>query len=280
MAGMAAEVVGIDDAARALVLAADRGRVGERYIVSERYLPYRELYETAARAAGGPAPRWGIPQTGDEVRRRVGSIAAAVARRDLQLSRTSVRLMEIMAPMDHSKAVRELGWQPRPATIRSGKPSSSSDGGTAASRGAEPPIRRLASGHVPIVSGMIRRNQCTRLTQRHVGARTRHRPRRTDDGGPCARAGVRGGHSQPRRSRGSIKALHHPKRGPVTWYALDQVRMGSHRPWDSDGEQLPLVHSAAVSMAVKFRDFDELARWVVLELPASRASGLLTSSGR
>src|SRR4051794_35784375 len=48
MAGMAAEVVGITDAARALLLAADHGRVGERYIISERYLPYRDLYETAA----------------------------------------------------------------------------------------------------------------------------------------------------------------------------------------------------------------------------------------
>ena len=60
----------------------------------------------------------------------------------------------------------------------------------------------------------------------------------------------------------SLEALHHPKRGPVTWYAVDQVRMGSRRPWNSDGAQLPLVHSAAVTMAVTFRDFDELARWV------------------
>lgn len=60
----------------------------------------------------------------------------------------------------------------------------------------------------------------------------------------------------------SIDALHHPKKGPVTWYAIDQVRMGSRRPWHKDGKQLPLVHSAAVSVAVRFRDFDELARWV------------------
>ncbi len=60
----------------------------------------------------------------------------------------------------------------------------------------------------------------------------------------------------------SIDALHHPKKGPITWYAFDQVRMGSRRPWHKDGKQLPLVHSAAVSIAVTFRDFDELARWV------------------
>jgi len=60
----------------------------------------------------------------------------------------------------------------------------------------------------------------------------------------------------------SIEALHHPKKGPVTWYAFDQVRLGARRPWHKDGKQLPLVHSAAVSIAVTFRDFDELARWV------------------
>ena len=48
----------------------------------------------------------------------------------------------------------------------------------------------------------------------------------------------------------------------MTWYAVDQVRRGSHRPWNDQGDQLPLVYSATVSIAAKFRDFDELARWV------------------
>ncbi|TGD84910.1 SIMPL domain-containing protein [Mycolicibacterium sp. CH28] len=60
----------------------------------------------------------------------------------------------------------------------------------------------------------------------------------------------------------SIETLHHKKRGPVTWYSIDQVRMGSRRPWNTEGKQLPLVHSAAVTIAATFRDFDELARWV------------------
>ncbi|GAY15019.1 epimerase [Mycobacterium sp. shizuoka-1] len=112
LAGMATEVVGIDDAARALVLAADHGRVGERYIISERYLSYRELYETAARAAGRAAPRWGIPKPVMTAIGALGGLAAAATRRDLPLNPTTVRLMHIMAPMDHGKAVRELGWQP------------------------------------------------------------------------------------------------------------------------------------------------------------------------
>jgi hypothetical protein len=60
----------------------------------------------------------------------------------------------------------------------------------------------------------------------------------------------------------SIDALHHPKRGPVTKYAIDQVRTGSHRPWNAEGKQLALVHTAAVSITAVFIEFGELAAWV------------------
>ncbi|HUL99516.1 MAG TPA: SIMPL domain-containing protein [Mycobacterium sp.] len=61
----------------------------------------------------------------------------------------------------------------------------------------------------------------------------------------------------------SIEVLHDDERGPVTWYSFDQVRRGCRRPWNKDGKQLPLVHFATVSITAKFRDFDELAKWVV-----------------
>lgn len=62
--------------------------------------------------------------------------------------------------------------------------------------------------------------------------------------------------------RSSIEVLHHRDNKAVTWFAIDQVRLGSHRPWNSDREQLPLVHNATVSVTVRFRDFDALGRWV------------------
>ena len=60
----------------------------------------------------------------------------------------------------------------------------------------------------------------------------------------------------------SIDALHHAKRGPVTRYAIDGVRTGSHRPWNAEGKQLPLVHTATVSITAVFTDSDALATWV------------------
>lgn len=60
----------------------------------------------------------------------------------------------------------------------------------------------------------------------------------------------------------SIEAQHHPKRGPVTRYAIDQVRLGSHRPWNGEGKRLALVHTATVTMTALFTDFNALAAWV------------------
>lgn len=57
--------VGIEDAASALLLAPEKGRNGERYIVSERFLSACELAETAAAATGSPPPKFGVPLQGD-----------------------------------------------------------------------------------------------------------------------------------------------------------------------------------------------------------------------
>lgn len=60
----------------------------------------------------------------------------------------------------------------------------------------------------------------------------------------------------------SLASRHHAKDGPVSKYVIDQVRRGSHRPFNRDGEQLPLVHTAAVAMTATFTDVDDLAAWV------------------
>ncbi len=46
--GVSTEVVGIEDVAEAFLLAGERGRVGERYIISESFMSMREMLETAA----------------------------------------------------------------------------------------------------------------------------------------------------------------------------------------------------------------------------------------
>jgi dihydroflavonol-4-reductase len=111
---VATEVVGIEDAAAALLLAAEKGTNGERYIISERSMPVRELFDTAADAGGVKRPGFGIPLRALYLIGYFGDVAGRVLRHDMPLTSTSVRLMHIMSPMDHGKAERELGWQPKP----------------------------------------------------------------------------------------------------------------------------------------------------------------------
>jgi dihydroflavonol-4-reductase len=112
--GWTGEVVGVEDAAAAMLLAAEKGRNGERYIISERYISVRELYEAAAAAAGVEPPRVGVPLWAMYAMGYAGDVVRTIFRRDFQLTSRSVRLMHIWPALDHGKAERELGWQPQP----------------------------------------------------------------------------------------------------------------------------------------------------------------------
>ena len=112
--GVGAEVVGIDDAAHAMLLAAQRGRVGERYIISERYMTQRDMLIAAAEAVGAKPPRIGIPMAVAHALGHLLSAVGAVIRRDVPFNATGARLLALTSPADHGKATRELGWQPEP----------------------------------------------------------------------------------------------------------------------------------------------------------------------
>jgi dihydroflavonol-4-reductase len=114
MSGIELEAVGVDDAARAMLLAADRGGVGQRYLISEKMISNADVVRIAAEAAGVPAPTKSIPLSVSYALATAGSIKAKLRGTDERLSLGSLRLMRAEAPVDHGKAVRELGWEPRP----------------------------------------------------------------------------------------------------------------------------------------------------------------------
>jgi dihydroflavonol-4-reductase len=114
MNGIQLEVVGVDDAARALLLAAEHGRNGERYLISERMIPLKDVVKIAADEAGVPPPRRSISVPVLYGLGALGSLRARLTGKDAELSLASVRMMRAEAHVDHSKAGRELGWEPRP----------------------------------------------------------------------------------------------------------------------------------------------------------------------
>ena len=114
MGGIELEAVGIDDAARALILAAQKGRVGERYLISEKMISNADVVRIAAEAAGVPPPTKSIPLAMSWGMAALGSAKARLKGTDEKLSIGSLRLMRAEAPLDCGKANRELGWQPGP----------------------------------------------------------------------------------------------------------------------------------------------------------------------
>ncbi|BCI55846.1 NAD-dependent dehydratase [Mycolicibacterium litorale] len=114
MSGIELEAVGVDDAARALILAAEKGRVGERYLISEKMISNADVARIAAEAAGVAPPARSIPLPVSYALAALGSAKSRLRGTDERMSLESLRLMRAEAELDHGKAVRELGWQPRP----------------------------------------------------------------------------------------------------------------------------------------------------------------------
>jgi dihydroflavonol-4-reductase len=103
-----------DSLAAGQLLAAERGRSGERYIVSDGHLSMRDLaglvVETAGRGRVPPtSPIWvarALAATGDAVARSLG--------RPPRLSRGELHSLLWDPRPDSTKAQRQLGWQPVP----------------------------------------------------------------------------------------------------------------------------------------------------------------------
>lgn len=114
MKGIRLEAVGVDDAARALILAAEHGRNGERYIISERMVTNEEMIRIASDEAGVPMPTRTVSLPVLYSMALMGSLKSRLRKTQEQLTLRSLSLMRAEAEVDHGKAVRELGWQPRP----------------------------------------------------------------------------------------------------------------------------------------------------------------------
>jgi len=106
--------VGIRDAARALLLAEEKGRIGERYIVAERWVDFQELFACAAKVAGVAPPKTRIPLFLLYTMAGIADLFSLVTRKDNRLSVASIRCSTLLPNVDSSKARNELGWVPEP----------------------------------------------------------------------------------------------------------------------------------------------------------------------
>jgi dihydroflavonol-4-reductase len=105
-------VVFVEGAASGHLLAADRGRDGERYILCDRHVSLRELAETVVRVAGRGRVPPTLPAPLASLLARGGEALSRIIRRPPLLSRGQLHYFRWNAEPDSTKAQAELGWQP------------------------------------------------------------------------------------------------------------------------------------------------------------------------
>jgi dihydroflavonol-4-reductase len=99
-------IVGVQDVARGLVLADERGRVGERYLLGNRNYTITRLFADLGRLSGVQPPPVRLPMT-------VAQAFAAMAQRagaEALPTATEVRAVSLNWSFSSRKAKRELGW--------------------------------------------------------------------------------------------------------------------------------------------------------------------------
>ena len=111
-------IVDVEDVARGHLLAAERGRIGEKYILGGENLTLKEFLGRLAAISGMPAPRMRIPYAvafgyalGAE------AFARTVTRRAPRASLTEVRMARKHMFFDSSKARAELGYSTGPIDV-------------------------------------------------------------------------------------------------------------------------------------------------------------------
>ncbi|HEX5506808.1 MAG TPA: NAD-dependent epimerase/dehydratase family protein [Thermomicrobiales bacterium] len=107
-------LVAVEDVARAHVLALERGRVGERYLVGGENLTFAQIWGLLAGLTGRPAPRMQIPHTlalslawADEARCRALGSQPAIPLEGARMARHYMYVGD-------EKARRELAHRPAP----------------------------------------------------------------------------------------------------------------------------------------------------------------------
>jgi dihydroflavonol-4-reductase len=107
-------VVDVRDVAAGHLLAAEKGRIGERYILGHRNLTLKELLDILSRISGIPSPTLRLPHWIPVAAAAVDTGLARLLRREPRVSLESARMSRHRMFFDARKAVAELGLPQSP----------------------------------------------------------------------------------------------------------------------------------------------------------------------
>jgi dihydroflavonol-4-reductase len=105
-------VVAVEDVAAGHLLAAERGRIGERYILGGRNMTLKEILDALAAITGRRAPRVKLPHVVALMAGYADQIYARLTGRDPQIPVEGVRMSRHKMFVESDKAARELGYKP------------------------------------------------------------------------------------------------------------------------------------------------------------------------
>jgi dihydroflavonol-4-reductase len=103
-------IVGVKDVARGLLLAAERGEVGERYILGNRNFTFDRLFADLGRLSGVEPPSLKLPATLALAMARAAEVIPGMT----MPTPAEVRAASLHWAVVSTKAKRELGWRPSP----------------------------------------------------------------------------------------------------------------------------------------------------------------------
>jgi dihydroflavonol-4-reductase len=108
-------LIDVRDCAEGHLLAAEKGRIGERYILGGVNLTLKELFDALAGVTGIGSPRMKVPHWVAETYARMENFwSVNLARREPDVPLESVKMSRHKMWFDPSKAVQELGLRQSP----------------------------------------------------------------------------------------------------------------------------------------------------------------------
>ncbi|MGH9729033.1 MAG: hopanoid-associated sugar epimerase [Candidatus Acidiferrales bacterium] len=102
----------VEDVAEGHLLAAERGKIGERYLLGGRNMTLKELLDALARITGLAAPSRRIPHSVALIAACADAAYSRVTRREPRIPVEGVRIARHKMFVNDAKARKELGYQP------------------------------------------------------------------------------------------------------------------------------------------------------------------------
>jgi dihydroflavonol-4-reductase len=113
--------VPVEDVAMGHWIAAERGRVGERYILGGRNMLLKEVLDVLARISGRPSPRVRLPHAFAMAAGYADQIFSRILNRQPRIPLEGVRMARHKMFVDCSKAADELGFKAGPVEAALGR---------------------------------------------------------------------------------------------------------------------------------------------------------------